>query len=167
MSRTTLVGEIKPYAGSDEPTGWLKCDGRPISRTDYSALFNVIGTTYGSGDESTTFNLPDMRDRFPVGAGSSYSLNDKGGANTVGLATGNLPSHTHPVGRALGLSTGKWAGETYSGSLSGTGAKLGHTTGSGTISTITATSGTGSGTAHENRPPYIGINFLIFAGKSA
>ena len=96
VNQTILIGEIKPYAGSDEPTGWLKCDGRAISRTTYSALFNVIGTTYGSGDGSTTFNLPDMRDRFPVGVGSSYALNDKGGANTVTLNTNQMPSHTHP-----------------------------------------------------------------------
>ena len=95
MSKTVLVGEIKPYAGSNEPAGWLKCDGRAISRTDYSALFNVIGTTYGTGDGSTTFNLPDLRDRFPVGAGDTYDAGDTGGEAEVTLTTNQMPSHNH------------------------------------------------------------------------
>ena len=71
------------YAGATAPTGWLMCDGTAISRTDYPKLFSIIGTTYGAGDGSTTFNLPDMVDKVPVGAGNTYSLNASGGSNSI------------------------------------------------------------------------------------
>ena len=64
------VGVIYPFGGSNEkvPDGYLPCDGRAVSRTQYSALFNVIGTSFGNGDNVNTFNVPDMRGRFPEGA---------------------------------------------------------------------------------------------------
>ncbi|EHL69933.1 hypothetical protein HMPREF1032_02932, partial [Subdoligranulum sp. 4_3_54A2FAA] len=61
------VGCVIPFAGAAAPTGWLLCQGQAISRTTYAQLFSVIGTTYGSGDGKTTFNLPDMRGRVAVG----------------------------------------------------------------------------------------------------
>ena len=61
------VGCVIPFAGAAAPTGWLLCQGQAVSRTTYAQLFSVIGTTYGSGDGSTTFNLPDMRGRVAVG----------------------------------------------------------------------------------------------------
>ena len=66
-----LTGEIKMYGGASAPTGWLLCDGSAVSRTTYAPLFAVIGTTYGIGDNSTTFNLPDGRGKVPVGAGQA------------------------------------------------------------------------------------------------
>lgn len=102
------VGVINPYAGSTAPTGWLLCSNQPVSRTTYSALFAVIGTTYGSGDGSTTFNVPDLRGRTVAG------LDNMGGtdaarlsiANTLGTTTGTetvtltsaesgVPAHGH------------------------------------------------------------------------
>jgi microcystin-dependent protein len=65
------VGVVHPFAGSTAPDGWLLCDGSAVSRTTYADLFSVIGTIYGSGDGSTTFNLPDMRGIFPKGAGTT------------------------------------------------------------------------------------------------
>ncbi|MEM7179573.1 MAG: phage tail protein [Spirochaetota bacterium] len=65
------VGTILPYSASSAPTGFLLCDGTTVSRTTYADLFNVIGTTWGSGDGSTTFNLPDGREGTPVGSGTS------------------------------------------------------------------------------------------------
>ncbi len=62
------VGCVIPFAGAAAPTGWLLCQGQAVSRTTYAQLFSVIGTTYGSGDGSTTFNLPDMRGRVAVGS---------------------------------------------------------------------------------------------------
>ncbi len=62
------VGCVIPFAGAAAPTGWLLCQGQAISRTTYAQLFSVIGTTYGSGDGKTTFNLPDMRGRVAVGS---------------------------------------------------------------------------------------------------
>ena len=67
------VGVIYPFGGSNEkvPIGYLPCDGRAVSRTEYSALFNVIGTSFGNGDNVSTFNVPDMRECVPVGTGTS------------------------------------------------------------------------------------------------
>lgn len=94
------VGIINPFGGNNAPPGWLICDGREVSRFDYSSLFNVIGTTYGSGNDSTTFNLPDLRKRVPVG----YSSNDNGydtlgdsiGNETHSLSIDELAKHSHP-----------------------------------------------------------------------
>lgn len=93
------VGMMTPFAGSSAPTGWLLCDGSAVSRTTYSALFTAIGTSYGSGDGSTTFNVPDMRGRVPVGAGTGTG----GGSSGTGAPTG---------GDALtARSIGSWGGE--------------------------------------------------------
>ena len=64
-------GSVIPFAGSTAPQGYLLCDGREVSRADYPFLFSVIGTTYGSGDGSTTFNLPNLQDKFVQGAGTN------------------------------------------------------------------------------------------------
>jgi microcystin-dependent protein len=88
------VGGIILFGGNTIPTYWLECDGSAISRTAYSELFAIIGTTYGTGDGSTTFNIPDVRDRFIIGKSGTYALGSTGG-DTITLATGNLPSHAH------------------------------------------------------------------------
>ncbi len=93
-------GSIQMFAGSTAPYGWLICDGSAVSRSVYSDLFKVIGTTYGAGNSNSTFTLPDMRGRLPMGAGTGTSLTARTlgsalGAETVTLATTNLPSHTH------------------------------------------------------------------------
>lgn len=152
VTQTILIGEIKMYAGNDEPTGWLKCDGRAVSRTTYSALFNVIGTTYGTGDGSTTFNLPDMRDRFPVGAGAAYDLNDKGGQTTVTLDITQIPSHDHAINGTY-YKRGTGNNDTYGYINKNGGDHTGYS------------ANTGGGQAHENMPPYIGLNFLIYHGQ--
>lgn len=93
-ARTLPIGSITMYAGvGGVPGGWLICEGQAVSRTAFADLFAVIGTTYGAGDGSTTFLLPDLTARFP--RGSATSNNVKGGAATKTLATGNLPSHQH------------------------------------------------------------------------
>ena len=92
-------GSITQFAGASAPTGWLSCDGANVSRTTYAALFAVVGTTYGVGDGSTTFGLPNMKGRIPVGYDSSQSefdaLGETGGAKTHTLTTSEMPSHTH------------------------------------------------------------------------
>lgn len=93
-------GTVLPYAGSSAPSGWLLCDGSAVSRTTYARLFAVIGTTFGAGDGSTTFNLPDTRGRSVLGAGSGTGLTSRalgatGGAETHTLTEDEMPSHTH------------------------------------------------------------------------
>lgn len=79
-----VVGAVVAFAGSTSPTGWLLCDGSAVSRTDYAALFAVIGTTYGTGDGSTTFNLPNLVDKFVEGSATSGTVKAAGLPNITG-----------------------------------------------------------------------------------
>ena len=100
QSSITPIGVIRLFAGSTAPNGWLVCNGDTVSRSAYSDLFKVIGTTYGAGNSNSTFTLPDMRGRCPIGVGTGTSLTARTlgsnvGAETATLADTNLPSHTH------------------------------------------------------------------------
>ncbi|HVX58484.1 MAG TPA: tail fiber protein, partial [Candidatus Saccharimonadales bacterium] len=86
------AGTISPYAGSTAPAGYFIADGSPVSRTTYSALFAVIGTTYGTGDGSTTFNLPDLRGRVAVGLGTNADVSSLG-ANDGSVLASRTPRH--------------------------------------------------------------------------
>jgi len=92
-------GIMLMWAGSSSsvPTGWLLCNGSAVSRSTYSNLFAAIGTAFGSGDGSTTFNLPNIQDKCAVGAGGSFAFASTGGAQTVALTTANLAAHNHGV----------------------------------------------------------------------
>ena len=92
------VGAVAGWLTAAPPTGWLLCDGQAVSRTTYAALFALLGTTYGVGDGSTTFNLPDFRGRTMLGVSASHALGSTGGAETATLAAANLPAHAHDMG---------------------------------------------------------------------
>ena len=100
------TGGVMPWAGTGAiaPTGWAFCTGGALNRVTYSDLFAVIGTTYGIGDGVTTFNVPDLQQRIPVGQGSNSggyllsSLGDTGGSTTVSLTASQIPTHTHDLG---------------------------------------------------------------------
>jgi phage-related tail fiber protein len=83
---TNPVGAVIAFAGSSAPDGWLMCDNNAISRVTYAVLYSVIGTTYGVGDGSTTFNLPDLRGIFIRGAGTSAKLSNANGTAFAGTA---------------------------------------------------------------------------------
>ena len=84
------VGAIKPWGKATAPVGYLLCDGTAVSRTTYADLFAIISTTYGAGDSSTTFNVPDLEGKMPQGYdGNTYNLAGTGGANTVTVAVTN------------------------------------------------------------------------------
>ena len=126
--------------------GWLLCDGSAVSRTTYSTLFAAIGTTFGSGNGSTTFNLPDLRGRFALGVSSGHALATKGGAETVTLTVDQIPSHSHTV------SISHYSQSSGNGSVDKK---------SGTSSATFTTSNTGGGQAHNNMPPYLSLNYII------
>tara|TARA_R100001015_G_C4551941_1_gene113619 strand:+ start:69 stop:728 length:660 start_codon:yes stop_codon:yes gene_type:complete len=108
-----LVGGIPtatvvPWTDSSLPTGFLECNGQAVSRSTYSALFAIVGTTYGAGNGSSTFNLPDLQDEVVVGKSNNKALASTGGANTV-ASSGNVSSNTNTninVSGNVGGSTG-------------------------------------------------------------
>lgn len=182
-------GTILQYAGSTPPTNWLFCDGTAVSRTTFATLFGVIGTTYGPGDGSTTFNLPDLRDRVPVGKSGTKALGSTGGLATVsltaaqngahshgGVSGSNNQDHSHDMAHdhPLQVASSGGAGTTYAfGAAVGTVTDVG---GGGAGSPIKMKNGNtggasaghthnissdGSGTAHENMPPYVAVNHMI------
>ena len=91
------AGIIMPFAGTVAPENYLFCDGSTVSRTTYATLFDVIGTTFGAGDGSTTFNVPDLSGRVPLGVSQAHALGSTGGSETVTLTESELPAHTHEV----------------------------------------------------------------------
>ena len=106
------VGVIYPFGGSNEkvPDGYLPCDGRAVSRTQYSALFNVIGTSFGNGDTINTFNVPDMRESVPVGIGTRSSGVSTHDPYTLGqFKDDQFKSHNHDA-KITGGEHGHWVG---------------------------------------------------------
>lgn len=91
------VGSIIPFTGSVIPEEFLVCDGSAVSRTDYTDLFEVIGTTYGSGDGSSTFNLPNLSGRVPLGYSLSHAIGSFGGEETHSLLSNELAAHVHEI----------------------------------------------------------------------
>lgn len=120
-SITLPAGMVAPYAGGSAPTGWLLADGSAVSRSTYADLFAAIGTSYGAGDGSTTFNLPNLKGKLPVGRDAAQSefdtLGETGGEKTHVLTTAELPSHAHSINHDHGaVSTGgQSASHTHTG----------------------------------------------------
>lgn len=94
-----LSGSIVIFAGSVAPEGWLLCDGSAVSRETYASLYSVIGDSYGSGDGSTTFNLPDLTGRVLIGSSSSHPAASSGGEEEHILSASEIHEHTHSVGQ--------------------------------------------------------------------
>ena len=96
------VGAIKPWTKTTAPDGYLLCDGSAVSRTTYADLFAVISTTYGVGDGSTTFNVPNLQGKMPQGYdGNTYNLAGTGGANTITVAVTNNQAATNTNNQAV------------------------------------------------------------------
>jgi microcystin-dependent protein len=171
-------GAIVMYAATSAPTGYLLCEGSNVSRTTYSDLFAAIGTNYGVGDGSSTFGLPNLEGRFPIGYdGSTYALNGTGGALTdtptlsgtnagTALTIANLPAHGHDTWGSVWPS-GSWTGGTGTSQSSVT-----QTSGTLVTASTLRTLDTGSGTTHTHAwtgtstavdtvPPYIVVNYII------
>lgn len=145
------TGSIVATALSSPPAGWLLCDGSAVSRTEFASLFGVIGTTYGSGDGTTTFNLPDLRGRVPVGRDSTQiefdTLGEAGGSKTHTLTVSEMPSHSHRTRRGFGYTGGSNWTATDNENL---GASFNQ-----------STEATGGGQPHNNLQPYRVVNYII------
>jgi microcystin-dependent protein len=154
-----FIGEIRLVAFTFAPRGWAICDGRLLPINQNQALFALLGTTYG-GDGRTTFALPDLRGRVPIGAGepptgSTYPLGATGGQEAVALTTGQLPEHGHAVHASSAAGTKRSPTRSYP---AGGGAYAADHN----VRMKAAMIGpTGDGQAHENRQPYLGLNYVI------
>jgi len=152
ISNAIPAGVIEMFGGSTAPTGYLLCDGSAVSRTTYSKLFTAIGTTYGSGDGSTTFNVPNLKGKVAVGKDSADTsfdaLGETGGEKTHTLTVTEMPSHRHtyqlPNNSDPNFMTG---GGIYNVKVVDT--------------TSQNTSSTGGGGSHNNLQPYIVLNYII------
>lgn len=89
------IGDLKQTVRNVDSNGWLVCDGRAVDRSIYAALFSVLGTSFGSGNGTTTFNLPNASGRILGTVGNGHAIGAKVGAETVAIVAGNLPEHTH------------------------------------------------------------------------
>lgn len=157
------AGLVSPYAGTAAPSGWLLCAGQNVSRTTYAALFTAISTTYGVGDGSTTFALPDLRGRVVAGkddmggsaAGlltnsgtgnpgiSGVTLGASGGVDRHTLTTAEMPAHTHSSPTSDGASNSATGSANRAANDNGT------------------TGSTGSSQAHPNVQPTLVLNYII------
>jgi microcystin-dependent protein len=177
------LGSVAQFAGSTLPNGWMLCDGSQLSRTTYADLFAAIGTRFGTGDGSTTFNLPDLRGKIPVGYNSAETsfntLGKTGGAKTQTLTVANLPSHSHSGSSfsttSAGSHTHTYVDEyTPGNSLSSTvgtltAAGFPTTTSSGSTNSDGShphsisgnTASTGSDSPFNIMMPYVTVNFII------
>lgn len=173
-------GALMPFAGSTAPTGYLICDGSAVSRTTYGDLWTLLGTTYGSGDGSTTFNLPNLKGKTIVGRDSADSdfdaLGETRGTKTETLTSAQIPAHSHPItdpGHSHSGSTNAVYKVNNAGLTSFTALdqvtsfKDFETPSSPTITVASNTTGitvgnnTGGGGSHNNIQPSIVLNYII------
>ena len=166
----TATGTILPWSAASLPTGFLECAGAAVSRSTYSALFAIVGTTYGAGDGSTTFNTPDLADNVPIGKSGTKALASTGGANTV-TPTGNVGGST--ANASLSIAQLASHNHTFSGGPQGGTYSGVPTAGPGNAGSFPVSS-TGSGSAHSHNmsanfagnansvlQPYLTIIYII------
>lgn len=161
-----MTGQIIERASNNTPSGFLPCDGAAIDRTTYSALFSEIGTAYGVGDGSTTFNVPDLRGRSPLGVGtgsglSSRSLGDIGGTETKTLTTTELPSHSHDVNAYNGGATTKFCSGNYLADGGSNQTNVYRSTSPTTTLGSGSISNTGTGSAFNSMNPFAVVAYYI------
>lgn len=164
-SQLGFVGEIRMFAGTFPPEGWAYCDGSILTIVSNVELFSIIGTTYG-GDGSTTFALPDLRGRVPIGPGSGSgltprTLGEMGGEESHMLTTSEMPTHSHTTAQYADSTVG--SSENPVGRIPARNAAGIPQYGSSpnTTTGLVVVGNTGSSQPHNNMPPYTVINYII------
>ena len=156
------VGEIRIFAGNFAPAGWNFCDGSTLAISEFDTLYNLIGTTYG-GDGQQTFALPDLRGRIPFHQGTDrigneYIIGEKAGVETVTLTLNQLPAHTHALlANSVQGTQPSPSGGTYAVSS----LEMFSPAAPSTPLNSQALGSIGGGQPHENRIPFVAINFII------
>ena len=164
MPQNPFVGEIFASGFNFAPVGYAACNGALLPISQYTALFALLGTQFG-GNGTSTFALPDLRSRVGVGAGqgnglSPYDIGNTGGSEAVTLNVGQMPLHTHPVAGSLtnGNSTvptdSLWAKSSQAD-------KIYSNSGQSTTMSGSAIGPAGGSQPHENRPPFLALNYYI------
>jgi microcystin-dependent protein len=153
-----FLGSIVLFAGNFAPSGWAMCNGQILPISQNSALFSILGTTYG-GNGQTTFALPDFRSRVPVGFGqgvglSSYSEGQTGGVESITLTSNQIPVHQH-------LQPASNGDEGTNRPNNAVPARGGVYATASDGSALAPTSNAGGGQAHENRQPFLAMNYII------
>lgn len=159
------IGEVRMFAGNFAPVGWLICDGSSQSISQYSALYQLIGATYG-GDGQLTFNLPDLRGRTPIHQGqgrglSPRTLGDLLGSETVSLTAAQMPAHFHAVGANSGTGDISAPAAGCIWSTGSTGEKQYSKNAPTASMSPAATTAAGNGAPHNNMMPFQAVSFII------
>lgn len=161
-----FLGEIIMFAGNFPPRNWALCDGQLLDISTNTALFSLLGTTYG-GDGRTTFALPDLRGRIPVHAGdgpgvSNRPLGSEFGSETETLSISEIPEHTHNLSSYSGVGNSNEATGNYFAKSSIAGRQIDsyHSSDSDGAPVLQSNIA-GNNTAHNNMQPYLGLNFII------
>lgn len=149
-----FIGEIRPFAFGFAPKGWARCEGQLLAISTNVALFSILGVMYG-GDGKTTFGLPDLRARTPLGFNNTYPQGTLQGEQAHTLTTNEIPQHTHQVlatntpATLSAVTNNYWASSmSYSPTANGT-------MGANAIATA------GASQAHQNMQPYTAVSFCI------
>lgn len=157
VTDTLPVGTIIPYAGTTIPSNYMLCEGQALSRIEYDILFSAIGTTYGEGDGSTTFNLPNLKGRVITGIDSNDTdfdtLGETGGEKEHTLTVDEMPQHGHAQYAVANPHSGGTGIRGTFNNVSGSGLSK--------YETNTYTGERGNGEAHNNLQPYIVLNYII------
>jgi microcystin-dependent protein len=159
-----FIGEIRMFAGNFAPRGWAKCEGQLLAISQYSALFSILGTTYG-GDGRTTFALPDLRGRVPMHYGlgpglSSYTQGQSGGSETNMLAVANLPAHNHSINAVTADGNTSVPGGNLPAGTKLLDKEYSDATATTTMN-ATMVSSTGGGQAVNNMQPFLTVTYII------
>ncbi|MBD2867716.1 phage tail protein [Paenibacillus arenilitoris] len=159
------IGEIRAFAGNFAPKGWALCNGQLLPISHNTALFSILGVTYG-GDGKTNFALPDLMGKAPLQQGAGVGLTPRtlgeiGGSPSVTLTTNEIPAHTHAPQAVNAGSTLSPTNATWAGLVQGRGIPTVYASNPTTPMSPNAVGVTGGSQPHNNRQPYLGVNFII------